>query len=192
MYDKKIKKVFEYMSELKHKMCFEDKLLHLANMAKDIIDADRCSIWSFDPKKMEFTTKVAHGVDTLCMSSYDGMVGYCFLTGETLMIDDVYQSDFFDPTIDKQTGYKTKSAVTTPIINNNGHTIGVFQALNKQNEDKIFTADDQNLLELITTYVSEVLESTLLHKELQDKQSELKNINKNLSNPSCTKNSSRY
>ena len=101
MYDKKINIIFEYISQLKTIMKFEDKLLLLANMAKEVIDASRCSIWSFDHEKQLFITKVAHGEGTLQANLTNGIVGHCFSTGKTLIIDDAYECDLFDSSIDK-------------------------------------------------------------------------------------------
>jgi signal transduction histidine kinase/CheY-like chemotaxis protein len=161
-------------------MNFEDKLVLLANMAKEVIEADRCSIWSYNPEKNEFITKVAHGVDPLTLPTADGIVGHCFLTNETIIIDDVYTSEYFEPSIDEETGYRSKSVLTMPIVNNKNEAIGVFQALNKISKDEKFTQEDKNLLELMTAYVSEVLESTHLYEKLQEKNRELEGLNNNL------------
>jgi len=180
MYDKKINVIFEYISQLKNIMRFEDKLLLLANMAKEVIEANRCSIWSFDQKEEQFITKVAHGEDTLQTSLTNGIVGHCFLTGETLIIDDAYKSEYFDSSIDKSTGYRTKSIITMPIYNSKLETIGVFQALNKNTKEGVFTQNDKNLLELVCTYVANVLENSILYEQLQQKNQEMEDINKNL------------
>jgi len=180
MYDKKINVIFEYISQLKNIMRFEDKLLLLANMAKEVIEANRCSIWSFDQKEEQFITKVAHGEDTLQTSLTNGIVGHCFLTGETLIIDDAYKSEYFDSSIDKSTGYRTKSIITMPIYNSKLETIGVFQALNKNTKEGVFTQNDKNILELVCTYVANVLENSILYEQLQQKNQEMEDINKNL------------
>ncbi|MEA3289562.1 MAG: ATP-binding protein [Campylobacterota bacterium] len=180
MYDKKISKIFEYISQLKQTMNFDDKLLTLANMAKDVLDADRCSIWSYSAEKGEFITKVAHGVNSLHIAQSDGIVGYCFLTKETMLFDDVYESEFFDSSLDKATGYRTKSMITVPIINIHGDAIGVFQALNKQTEKGKFSDEDQKLLNLVVAYIAEVLESSILYENLKKKNEYINKINQEL------------
>lgn len=163
----KLSMIFEDMSKLKHSMNYEDKLLLLSNMVKKVIEADRCTIWGYDLKQNEFISKIADGVAPLHLNYGDGLVGYSFLTKETIILDDAYDSPFFDKEIDLETGYRTKSIITMPILNAKSEVIGVFQALNKKVDNGIFNDDDRKLLEFVNAYISEVLESTYLYEELR-------------------------
>jgi HD-GYP domain-containing protein (c-di-GMP phosphodiesterase class II) len=67
------------------------------------------------------------------------MSGYSALTKEILNISDVYHisSDapyHFNPSYDQITSYKTKSALTFPLITNMGEVIGVIQVINAKDE----------------------------------------------------------
>jgi len=59
-------------------------------------------------------------------------------TGETLNVADVYMDERFNPGIDEQTGYVTKSILCMPICIR-GTVIGVVQMVNKQQGDGVFT-----------------------------------------------------
>lgn len=139
MIDDKLKIITKHISLMKQGLSFDDKLLILINMGKELVDADRCSIWTFDQEKNELVTKFAHGVDQkLHLSSDRGIVGHCFLTKETLLIDDAYNNEYFNNLIDKETGYTTKSIITMPILNNDQEVVGIFQALNKNTHVGVF------------------------------------------------------
>jgi GAF domain-containing protein len=74
-----------------------------------------------------------------------GIAGYVASTGQTLNIQDAYLDPRFNSTIDKLTGYKTKSILCLPILNENGECIAVAEAINKSNdfyEEEIIDVDE--------------------------------------------------
>ena len=53
-----------------------DALLELnAGMARDLVGADRCSIWLMDAKTNRLWTKVAQGIETIYIPMGQGVVG---------------------------------------------------------------------------------------------------------------------
>ena len=65
----------------------------------------------------------------------DSLAGYVALTGQPLLIDDVYDiksdvSYHFDPTFDKKTSYRTQSILVVPLITRNNEVLGVLQLIN--------------------------------------------------------------
>lgn len=75
-----------------------------------------------------------------------GIAGYVASTGQTLNIPDAYQDHRFNPTIDTITGYKTKSILCLPILDENGQCIAVAEAINKSTD----FYDDVNIDEKIS------------------------------------------
>src|SRR5262245_2981341 len=66
-----------------------DLLLELnATLARDLVGADRCSIWLADPDHGELRTKVAHGMPEIRIPAGRGLVGACIETNETLLVND--------------------------------------------------------------------------------------------------------
>src|SRR5262245_44162781 len=63
-----------------------DSLLRLnADMARDLVDADRCSIWLIDKSTNELWTKVAHGVPEIRVQVGQGLVGACVTRKEAIL-----------------------------------------------------------------------------------------------------------
>ena len=147
-----------------------DELLRvIAEETKNAIQADRCSVFLWDKDTDELWSKVALGLDSsqeIRFPAGKGLAGYVVKSGETLNIVDAYNDSRFNPEVDKKTGYKTKTILCMPIMNNNKEIIGAFQVINKI--DGVFTKNDEDLLIAIGGSASIALENAqLFDKQLQ-------------------------
>lgn len=146
-----------------------DELLKvIAEETKNAIQADRCTVFLWDKDTDELWSKVALGLESseIRVPADKGLVGYVVQTGETLNIVDAYSDSRFNQEVDKKTGYKTKTILCMPIMNNNREIIGAFQVLNKI--DGVFTKNDEDLLTAIGGSASIALENAqLFDKQLQ-------------------------
>ncbi|MBP3820708.1 HD domain-containing protein [bacterium] len=147
-----------------------DELLRvIAEETKNAMHADRCTVFLWDKDSNELWSKVALGVDEnkeIRFPADKGLAGYVVQTGETLNITDAYSDSRFNPEVDTKTGYRTKTILCMPILNNNGEIIGAFQVLNKI--DGIFTKNDEDLLIAIGGSASIALENAqLFDRQLQ-------------------------
>ena len=104
----------------------------MADFARDILHADRCSIFIYDKNTDELWSKFAHNIEPIRISAKKGVAGYAALSQDTQIVVDAYDDYRFNPEVDKATGYLTQSILAVPLLDNQGHTIGVFQALNKK------------------------------------------------------------
>ena len=146
----------------------------LADFAKELVNADRCSIYIYDKEKDLLWTKVAHEVDRIVIPVSKGVAGYAALSKEIQVVVDAYNDFRFNPTIDKITGYMTQQIIAIPLLDHNGETIGVFQALNRR--DGHFTFEDAETLLFIANQASSSIENALLADQL--KNTHIKLINK--------------
>lgn len=147
-----------------------DELLRvIAEETKNAIQADRCSVFLWDKDSDELWSKVALGLDSsqeIRFPADKGLAGYVVKSGETLNIVDAYNDSRFNPDVDKKTGYRTKTILCMPIMNNNKEIIGAFQVINKI--DGVFTKNDEDLLIAIGGSASIALENAqLFAKQLQ-------------------------
>lgn len=147
-----------------------DELLKvIAEETKNAIQADRCTVFLWDKDSDELWSKVALGIDDskeIRFPADKGLAGYVVKTGEALNIPDAYSDPRFNPEVDKNTGYHTKTILCMPITNNNREIIGAFQVLNKI--DGVFTKNDEDLLIAIGGSASIALENAqLFDKQLQ-------------------------
>ena len=150
-----------------------DSLLQiLSKMAHKLVPSDRCAIWIYDDKKEILWTKVADGVDRIESPHDQGVVGYVLTTGDSIIINNPYSDYRFNKEIDKNTGYKTNNIIALPLINSEGETVGVFQALNRIGFDG-FAQDDLKLLLFVTVYMSREIDAAILREELEETQNEI-------------------
>ena len=58
----------------------DDVLISMADFAKKILQADRCSIFIYDREKEELWSKVAHVIEPIRISAKKGVAGYAALS----------------------------------------------------------------------------------------------------------------
>ncbi|MDD3344515.1 MAG: HD domain-containing protein [Sulfurospirillaceae bacterium] len=148
-------------------------LSSMAAYARDIINADRCSIFIYDSKTDELISKVSQDIAPIRISARKGVAGYAALSKETHIVVDAYNDYRFNPDVDKKTGYLTKSILAVPLLDNNENILGVFQALNKKNS--VFTNQDAEILLLISNYTASAIENATLYDKLRDTQTKIIN-----------------
>lgn len=165
--------IFEYMAKISSESKLDKVLVLMANMGRELIVADRCTVWLIDEPSGELYTTVAHGVKEIRIPIGSGLVGHAIATGEPVIIEDARHDPRHNSENDRKTGYQTKSIITIPFRNNDGETIGAYQAINKMTEAGKFTDYDMTLLSLAASYAGKSLESVMLHQEIADTQREI-------------------
>ncbi len=138
----------------------DDILTTLVEMTTEELDADRGTLFLNDPQSEELYSRVAQGnfQREIRLMNNSGVAGHVFQTGEGEIINDAYNHERFNRTVDEQTGYTTHSIVCAPVRTVRGDVIGVIQILNKRHGG--FTQDDLELLEAMTTQATLALQST--------------------------------
>jgi sigma-B regulation protein RsbU (phosphoserine phosphatase) len=132
--------------------------------------ADRGTLYLVDGERHEIWSKVKQGDEQIeiRLPIGKGLAGYVAQTGEEILIDDAYGDDRFNPEFDRESGYKTKSVLTTPMRNKKGVIIGVFQLLNKA--DGPFAHEDIDFLDALSSNAAVAIENAFLHEESLRKQ----------------------
>lgn len=165
--------IFGYTAKIAQEKSLDSMLLLMADMGREMITADRCTLWLLDQVRGEVWTKVAHNLSPVRISASTGLVGHAIRTGESIIIDDAYQDSRFNPDVDMQTGYRTRSILVIPIRNSEGEVIGAYQAINKMTAEGKFYEKDLEHLTLAAYYSGKSLESAMLQHEIEDTQKEI-------------------
>jgi HD-GYP domain-containing protein (c-di-GMP phosphodiesterase class II) len=147
-----------------------DSLLEtITRETQSIVKCDRCSVFVYDSDKAELWTQVAQGlVGTRTIRipiTSTAIVSHCARSAKIINIPDAYQDERFDPAVDKQTGYKTRSVLCVPMRNREGNVIGVFQVLNKLTGP--FTSEDEEWLEALTAVAAGLIEQAQAYAEIE-------------------------
>jgi phosphoserine phosphatase len=115
---------------------------------RDLLDADRATVFEFDEKTQELFTQVAHGIGSgdapkvirIPMSA--GIAGAAATTRRIVNIPDAYEDARFNRAIDQKTGYRTRTILAIPLLDHDGHLVGVAQVLNRR-EGTFDRADEE-------------------------------------------------
>ena len=111
--------------------------------AKQVLDAERGSVWLYDAATNELVLEVATGIRPIRVPSGSGLVGACARERLIINVPDCYGDPRFDPSVDKASGYRTRCMLTLPLVDHKDALVGVMQVLNKR--DGVFDAYDEVL-----------------------------------------------
>jgi putative ABC transport system ATP-binding protein len=129
-----------------------DQVLEAAAVRiRDMLGADRATLYIYDAAAGELRSRIAHtdggGPLEIRISAQSGIAGHVALTGETLNIPDAYKSPYFNPELDKETGYRTRTILCMPIYDRRKQVFAVAQLLNKKDGQSFTSADEQKFRE---------------------------------------------
>ncbi len=141
-----------------------------------MLNADRSTLFINDERSDELHTQIGQGLgaQNIRLPNNVGIAGTVFTTRQTVNIPYAYADLRFNPSVDKQTGYFTRSMLCCPVINKDGKTIGVTQVLNKRGGP--FTEEDEQRLTAFTSQISIGLENASLFEHVQ----QMKNYNESM------------
>ncbi len=111
--------------------------------AKQVLSADRGSVWLYDPVTDELVLEVATGIQPVRVPSGAGLVGACARERQIINVPDCYADPRFDPRVDRSSGYRTRCMLTLPLVDHKDVLVGVMQVLNKSGG--VFDEDDEAL-----------------------------------------------
>ncbi len=160
--------IFHYMTELLEEKKFSNTVGILTELGSTIANADRASFWFWDKQDKQYWTLAATGNDRIVIPEGTGIVGKTIQEDKVIITNNPYEEDFFNPEVDKKTGYKSKSILCIPVENTSGEVVGAFQVLNKFDEngdDGLFDNGDARRLTLVAAFCEKTLESYMLYNE---------------------------
>ncbi|MBM4101638.1 MAG: GAF domain-containing protein, partial [Phycisphaerae bacterium] len=117
------------------------------NALRDLLHADRATVFTYDRRSEELIIHVAHGVggsgSEVRIPISGGIAGACATSRQIINIPDAYADPRFNRDVDRQTGYVTKSILAVPLLDDQGELVGVAQVLNAKSGT--FDDDDSRL-----------------------------------------------
>jgi adenylate cyclase len=175
-------KFLEIVSDITSEIDLNVLLQKVMNEATRMLKADRSTLFLNDEKKNELWSVVGQGLDAVNIRfpNHLGIAGTVFTSRRTINIPHAYADLRFNPAVDKQTGYFTRSILCVPVVTKDGKTIGVTQALNKSGG--VFTDEDESRLKAFTGQVSIALENAKLFDNVQNMKNYSESMLESMSN----------
>jgi putative ABC transport system ATP-binding protein len=114
-----------------------------------VLNADRATLFLVDHEHGQLWTKVAeHDGEKpleIRMPLAAGIAGRVAQTKTLLNVPDAYAEPLFNPEVDVHSGYRTRSVLCAPILNQQGDVFAVVQLLNKASDLPFERADEEQL-----------------------------------------------
>jgi len=154
----------------------------IVGAATQLLDAERSTLFIYDPASDELWSRVAEGSGQkqIRIPANAGIAGAVFTSGEVLNIPDAYADPRFNPQIDRTSGFHTRSLLNLPVIDRVGEHLGVFQVLNKRGGP--FTELDIRRLKAFSAGVAIAIHNARLFSDVLALKNYNESILKSLSN----------
>lgn len=148
----------------------EERLLQLiVDATVSLFQAQAASIALFmnEPDRLEY--RVSGGPESgdvvgMSVAPTQGIVGYVYLTGESLALTDMSQDPRFDRTIAEQTGYTPRSVAAVPLVTED-QVVGVLEVFDK-GSGETFSVRDMEVLSAFGAQAAAAIQGTRVQHDL--------------------------
>jgi len=138
---------------------FVDTIQHILRLVEDFFRVERVGFFlvdqESDPWKLELLVSQNDSGTSLPLA---GISGHVVRTGEIVNIEDCYEDERFDPSMDLKTGFKTTQMIALPVLGHDGTVRGVLQLINSY-DNMPFGKDQVSLLSLVTDHLENLMSS---------------------------------
>lgn len=146
-----------------------DELLPLIiERSLELLAVERATLFLYHPDTNELIARIATGVEELRVPADRGICGETLRTRKTLVINDAYNDERFNPQIDIDTGFRTRNIMSVPLLDYEGTIVGVLQMLNKRSG--AFNDEDVALADMLAAQSGVVLQRARLIRHYIEKQ----------------------
>jgi len=154
------------------------KLMNLITReAMELASAAKGTLYLVDHENMKlmfYVTDQKHLNEAFVPLNPQSISGYVGVTGNLLLIDDVYEladdSPYkFNKSFDMASGFRTKSMLVIPLFSHKNEILGVLQLINKTCDGNIlgFNEDDLRVIQAVGSLAAVSIENTLLYREIE-------------------------
>ena len=176
--------LLDVMRTFSEHLDLETLLQEIMRKTREVMDADRCTLFLVDEQAGELWSKVGQGLEgkSIRFPKHLGIAGHVATTPETVNIPDAYADPRFNREIDRATGYRTRNILCMPVIEDvrrddgtvGQRVLGVTQVLNKRIGS--FEPEDERLLAAVSSQAAVALKNAQLFQEVM----RMKNYNESI------------
>jgi phosphoserine phosphatase len=150
-----LRQILEVTRKLAAPFDLDTMLAEVVNASRDILHADRGTVFLYDPVSDELVVRVGTDLDSIRIPADTGIVGESAQTRQVINVPDCYADPRFNRDIDRQTGYRSRCMLTIPLIGYEDSLVGVLQILNKH--EGVFDARDEYVAQALAAQAAVVL-----------------------------------
>src|SRR5262249_33879207 len=169
--DRKLRSLLDVSKAMAGVIDLDALLSVIVAKATEVMDAERASIFIYDETDRTLWNRVAGSLarGQVRIPVGTGIVGHVARTGELVNIPDAYADPRFNPEVDKETGFRTRSLLCVSMAGHDGRLAGVLEVLNKKG-GVAFTPADESFLEAFASHAAVALDRARLVQAYGDKQ----------------------
>jgi len=161
---KALRRVLEVTRKLAAPFDLDTMLTEVVDVSRNILDADRGTVFLYDELTDELVVRVATELGTIRIPANKGIVGESAQTHKLINVPDCYADDRFNRDIDKQTGYRSRCMLTIPLLGFEDSLVGVLQILNKN--DGVFDEQDEFIATALAAQAAVVLHRAKITEQI--------------------------
>jgi sigma-B regulation protein RsbU (phosphoserine phosphatase) len=142
-------------------------LNEVVEAGKEVLLADRGSLWIYRGDHHDLELKVpreSQDDPPIRVTAGRGLVGECLEKRQIINVPDAYGDPRFSDSVDRTTGYRTRSILSIPLLGRQGEPVGVMQLLNKQGG--VFDRNDEMAATALAAQCAVTLQRTHLTEAL--------------------------
>ncbi|MGB5690892.1 MAG: GAF domain-containing protein, partial [Woeseiaceae bacterium] len=159
-----LRQILEVTRKLAAPFDLDTMLAEVVNASREILNADRGTVFLYDDKTDELVVRVGTALDQIRIPADKGIVGESAQTRKLINVPDCYADDRFNRAIDKQTGYRSRCMLTIPLVGYEESLIGVLQILNKKNG--VFDEHDEFIAQALAAQAAVVLHRVRITEQM--------------------------
>ena len=156
--------ILEVTRKLAAPFDLDTMLSEVVNASREVLDADRATVFLFDEQNDELVVRVGTGLEQIRIPADKGIVGESAQTRQIIIVPDCYADARFNRAIDKQTGYRSRCMLTIPLIGYEESLVGVLQILNKN--EGVFDENDEFVAQALAAQAAVVLHRAKITEQI--------------------------
>jgi len=179
--------ILDVSNELAGELKLEILIARIMRATTELLNAERSTLFVYDRKTNELFSLFAEGdlIREIRLPPNRGIAGAVFTNGIAENINEPYADPRFNPEVDRQTGFTTRSILCQPIVDKHGGRVGVTQVLNKR-DGSAFSPKDEARLRAFSAQIAVCLENARLFDDVLSMKNYNESILKSTSNAVIT------
>ncbi|NBB82774.1 MAG: SpoIIE family protein phosphatase [Alphaproteobacteria bacterium] len=154
-------RILEITRQLGASVALQDLLSQVIDAGRDLLRADRGTVFLYDKPTHELYSTVATGSGEIRFPADKGIAGEAAQSRQVVNVSDCYADRRFNAEVDRETGYRTRCLLAVPLISHDQSLVGVLQLLNKADQCP-FDQRDEQLAEALAAQCAVVLQRAML------------------------------
>lgn len=145
----------------------DDLMVLVMEKAQSVMKAEASSVMIINSEKNVLVCPVALGevgekIKKIELPIDKGIAGWVATRGESLIVPDAYKDPRFNPKVDAETGFRTRSILAVP-LKVKDKTIGVAEVINR-GDGQAFNDEDRELFSTFCRQVAMAIENARIHQ----------------------------